>query len=332
MTTPEPSEKPDAGAEETSLPPGGLSEDEWEELLDLIDEGKCTPIIGAGASSPTIPLADELAGEWSKKYKYPLTDTWNLAGVAQYLAFKRYTAFPKMAIQQEIKNRGAPDFNAANSPHGMLADLELPIYVTTNYDDFMAQAIRTRGNAPEVDYFRWHNYDRTVGNWPDRAEPWEPTDKQPLVYHLHGHKDHLEYLVLTEEDYLNFLLRISEPTDPRGQETPQTSLLPPPVVKALASNALLFVGYSVKDWTFRILFRGIAEAIKRRMEMPNISIQLPPKDVAPGKRDEAREHLRRLLSMSQGLRTEDVGVYWGKAEEFTAELIMRREKRRSDGR
>jgi hypothetical protein len=133
-------------------------------------------------------------------------------------------------------------------------------------------------------------------------------------------------MVLTDEDYLRFLLRISEPTDTRGRQ--RTSLLPPPVLKALASNALLFVGYSLKDWTFRILIRGLAEAIKANVGMPSISIQLPPKDVVPGRQAEAREHLQGLLGV---LRGEDVKVYWGEASQFTAELIKCRAERRANG-
>ena len=35
----------------------------------------------------------------------------------------------------------SPDFRAPSEPHAVLADLPLPIYMTTNYDDFMVKAL-----------------------------------------------------------------------------------------------------------------------------------------------------------------------------------------------
>ena len=299
------------------VPRDGLSRDRWEVLADLVDSKQCTPIIGAGASEPTIPLAGQLGAKWAEQFGYPLTNSWNLSAVAQFMA-NRYDQFPKDEMQREIRASGEPDFSLPDNPHGMLADLELPVYVTTNYDDFMAAAIRSRGRDPQVEYCRWHGYDAAIGRSTDT--PLVETIGRPLVYHLHGHVDSPRYMVLTEEDYLRFLLRMSEPTDSRQRET--SPLLSPPVLEALAGNALLFVGYSLADWNFRLLLRGLTEMIGANFGMPCISIQLAPQEVVAGRSEEAKAYIRKHLGRM--LRAE-VDVYWGSAAQFASDFRTQRQ-------
>ena len=75
--------------------PSGLTDDDWETLLQRIHDKECTPFIGAGACTETLPLASELAREWAAKYDYPLADATNLARVAQFLAVEKDPMFPK---------------------------------------------------------------------------------------------------------------------------------------------------------------------------------------------------------------------------------------------
>ena len=48
------------------------------------------------------------------------------------------------------KKRKVPDFSLPeyqNTVYAMLADLNLPIYVTTNYDHFMESALESKGEG-----------------------------------------------------------------------------------------------------------------------------------------------------------------------------------------
>ncbi len=76
---------------------------------------------------------------------------------------------------------------------------------------------------------------------------FNPDSTRPIVYHLHGHRSVPESLVLTEDDYIDFLVRISG----------DSALLPPIIQSSLTNKMLLFVGYSLADWTFRVIFRGL---------------------------------------------------------------------------
>jgi hypothetical protein len=120
---------------------GAIEEKDWDDLLMLIRMEKCTPFIGAGTSYPYLPLGGKVANDWSDKYKYPLIkDSSDLAKVSQFMAIDRYPMFPKHIIVQEFKDKDHPDFSREDNPHGILADLNLPIYITTNYDNFMFDA------------------------------------------------------------------------------------------------------------------------------------------------------------------------------------------------
>jgi hypothetical protein len=97
-------------------------------------------------------------------------------------------------------------------------------------------------------------------------------------------------------------------------------LLHSTVRMALAANTVLFIGYSLSDWTFRVLFRGLVDAIKARFGQPAVSIQLPPGDVQPGCEDAAREYLEKFLGKLHNI---DVRFYWGDAQSFAMQLHER---------
>ena len=65
--------------------------------------------------------------------------------------------------------------------------------------------------------------------------------------------------MLTEDDYFDFLIGVTANKD----------LIPKPVRRALADSALLFLGFQLDDWDFRVLFRSIAgqEGARRRQSV-----------------------------------------------------------------
>ena len=65
--------------------------------------------------------------------------------------------YPKELICAELATAGPPDFGAEDEPHAVLAELPLPIYITTNYDDFMAAALRRAGKEPRREICRWNS-------------------------------------------------------------------------------------------------------------------------------------------------------------------------------
>lgn len=293
-----------------------LRDEEWNDLLTLAHEGNCTPIIGAGASAGILPLGAELAEQLADNFNYPLKDKYDLSRVSQYLAIQRYDMFPKDQIRRSFQDKPHPDYSQKNEIHGVLADLQLPIYITTNYDNFMVKAIESRNRLVKREYCRWNNYPEVIGEQSVFETDYKPDTAQPLVYHLHGHYDLPQSMVLTEDDYLDFLIKISE----------NTQFLPSPILRALAGTSLLFVGYSLSDWNFRVLLRGITKTLGRSTGFPSIAIQLPPGRLSPEDQGRAEEYLEKYLETIHLIK---LRVYWGNVKDFAYELRDRWENFKS---
>ncbi len=289
--------------------PNTLGDNDWDLLLRRIEEGKCTPFLGAGACYGALPLGGDVAQEWAKEKGYPLEDAYDLARVAQFLAVTEDPMSPKERIRKRFKNVAPPDFSAADEPHGILADLPLPVYMTTNYDDFMIQALKSRNKKPRQELCRWN---KVVEKEPSVFDPpavFEPDLTNPVVFHLHGHNGVPESLVLTEDDYLDFLVSISKDQD----------LLPTRIQRALTGASLLFLGYRIADWDFRVIFRSIVGYLERSISRAHVSVQLVPvgKQATEEQKAKAQNYLDRYFGELK------IRVYWGTCREFAAELRQR---------
>ena len=192
------------------MPTQKLDDRDWRTLLRRIKDGKCTPFLGAGVSHPPLPLGSEIAEEWATKHQYPLDDRWDLARVAQYVAIKLGDQLiPKEDIADVIRNVKAPDFSNGDEPVSVLAQLPLPVYITTNYDDFMYSALKAKAKDPKRALCRWNTMLQGEESVFESGSGYDPTPANPVVFHLHGHYETEESLVLTEDDYLNFLVNVS---------------------------------------------------------------------------------------------------------------------------
>jgi hypothetical protein len=235
-----------------------LKETEWEDLLYAIQEKKCTPFIGAGACFPWLPLGKDVAKQWSEKYNYPLSDSTQLSRVAQFVAIDNDNyVYPKKIIGREISKIKPPNFaleKYKDTPYSILADLNLPIYITTNYDHFMESSLKSKGKAPSSEFCRWNNYAIAAGiESVFDDQKYMPSISNPLVYHLHGTMNIPQSMVLTESDYIDFMININKDNN--------TYILPPKIRQTLADTTILFIGYSLEDINFRIIFRGMIDLL-----------------------------------------------------------------------
>jgi len=290
--------------------PRSLQEKDWTLLKTRIREGNCTPFLGAGACYGTLPLGATIAQEWAEEHGYPLDDSADLIRVSQFVAVEMEDSmFPKEEISRRFRNIAPPDFRSPGEPHSFMAGLPLPVYITTNYDDFMVRALRERGKRPEREICRWNSRLYGIPSVFDRPG-YEPSEKTPLVFHLHGHAGIPESLVLTEDDYLDFLIAISKK---------ENKLLPPRIQEAMAGASLLFIGYRIADWNFRVLFRSIVSYLEGAIQRKHVSVQILPLG------DKATNHkkLKALAYLDKYYGELKTRVYWGTTLEFMAELKER---------
>lgn len=295
--------------------PDGWDDRDWEGLLLAIRHKECTPFLGAGACAGVLPLGRKIASDWAGEYDYPFQDTENLVRVSQYVAIEAGPKTPKYRIIEKFTGKGPPDFNNPNEPHRVVADLRLPIYITTNYDDFMMKALERDfpKRRPVREVCKWYLARRRQKLTLDVSH--QPTPDDPLVFHLHGTLENVDSMVLTEDDYLDFLMYISE----------EQQLIPPRIEQAFSDSSLLFMGYSLEDMNFKVLFRKLASYMQRNETARHVSVQLAPKQNESTedqikRAGRQREYLRRHFDLQK------VKVYWGTCEEFAADLRARWEK------
>lgn len=157
-----------------------LDENKWKSLVNRIRQGLCTPFLGAGVhDTRTLPLGKTIALKWAEERRYPLKDTEDLTRVSQYLAI---TDLDPMECKDELCRRWftdvpLPDFNDPKSALGLLSELPLPLYITTNYDSLLYKALRSRNKNPSREFCRWNDHPqmRSHGSvWTDN-EGYRPT-------------------------------------------------------------------------------------------------------------------------------------------------------------
>jgi hypothetical protein len=119
------------------------------------------------------------------------------------------------------------------------------------------------GKRPEERYAFWKR-----GLTPPEPYDKEPTVGAPLVYHMLGHFREPDSLVLTQDDHFDYLIGASR----------NKALVPNVVGHALTGSSLLFLGFQLTDWSFRVLFRLIMsqEGAALRKRFPHAAVQVDP--------------------------------------------------------
>jgi hypothetical protein len=311
--------------------------DKWDALLNNIAQGRCTPIFGSGLVEPLLGSSREIAWRWSEAHRYPMAphNREDLPQVAQYLAVNQDPAFPRdelgRYLRRELLRRFADELpESARSapldellaqvearhwqtdpaaPHRVLASLPCPIYVTTSPDTLMVRALAAAGKDPQVGVFSWQGEEEPPESIFAREPQYRPDVKRPLVYQLFGRLKQSDSIVLTEDDHFDYLIGV----------TSNKEGIPSVVRRALADTALLFVGFRMEDWNFRVLFRSIMsqQGGNRRRRYAHVAVQIDPEAGRIQEPELARRYLERYF---QGA---DISIYWGSAEVFMKELQSR---------
>jgi hypothetical protein len=303
-------------------------------LLANIHSGKCTPILGPGLIEPLLGARREIAQRWAETFRFPMYSHQreDLPQVAQYLAVDQDPTFPRYKLVDYVKgemlrrysdvldgdSREASLVDMITSvgknwwekdptePHYILAQLPIPIYITTVFNNLLADALKENGKEPIVEFCRWNEDLSTLDSIYDRNPDYRPSIESPLVYHLFGHLKEPESIVLTENDYFDYLI-----------ETSKNKLLIPKVVsRALSDTALLFLGFQMDDWNFRVLFRSVMrpEGRMRRQKYAHVAVQLDPEEDRIIEPEGARQFLEQYFQKA------DLNIYWGRPSDFMRDL------------
>lgn len=303
----------------------------WSGLLRMIQQGKCIPIVGPRVRGRLTADPEQIAQTWAAEHEYPFSDKNNLTRVAQYMASSMGADFPRYELLDVLKRsfrerlpeevRPSESYETLtelveavewkdlvaddpNEIHKVLASLNLPLYLTINYDNFLTQALAAQGKRPVREICQWNDMlDGLPSSFEDDPS-YTPTEQEPLVYHLFGNDQEVDSLALAEDDYLDFLVQISA----------EMERIPSYVWAALTNNTLMFLGFSLRDWGFRVILRGLVATRQRRRRIRHVGVQLEPSDIDKDGIEAAQSFLQQYFQEAE------INVYSGSMEQFMAEL------------
>lgn len=228
-----------------------------DHIVKAVNDSQCILFLGAMASAPSPPGCPfqydkgppgggELSKRLAVKCKYLADDTWNLARVS--LFFEHQEELSRQLLVRAIADEVGVTTLEPSPALRMLAALPFPITVTTNYDHLFEKALRDTvlKNGTRKDPIL-RVYDPRENQPPDDV-PLAPKADRPILLKLHGDIDQPESIVVTEEDYIRFIQKM---TDDNLH----------PIHKKIRANMMewpmLFIGYSLRDYNLRLLFRTL---------------------------------------------------------------------------
>jgi hypothetical protein len=264
------------------------------------------------SDEPTLKMnvSNVLSMAWASETIYPLTESHDFPHVAQYVRSKsrssmdakeEFNSFLKNALLSYASQVGADpnritelregisEYSFADlavqelgllnfgpgctDPLSIMAGLPLPIYITTCYHDILERALRAMGKEPITQICFWSGPITSLLDQHKPLDTFDPSPQKPLVYHLYGLDHYPLTMVLSEDDFLDFLVEV---TVDRGTSR---SIIPAYLQSALSVSWLMLLGYRLPDWDFRTLFRGlIYSREKKNAAFLNTIIQLSLSD------------------------------------------------------
>ncbi len=303
-------------------------------------EGGCTPLLGPGMLEPYVGRLQDIASYWADQQGFPLAhhETEQLARITQFIDVKvehrwLHNELERHLCHQLVKRHGprisdgvrremetdpflgdglleaakARGKEGALNAHEVLAGLNLPLYLCTTPDNLLSDTLKAQGKEPLVDICRWnedlvHDRDPVFEPLGDHR----PTPEQPVVFHLFGNLDDPQSLVLSEDDHFDFLTGFFRYKDH----------IPGVVRAAMATTALMFVGFRLDDWSFRVLFRAIMnqEGLTMSDRLSHIAAQIEPEEGRLIDPEGTRKFLSKLMGGA------NISLYWGDVEVFLDDL------------
>jgi hypothetical protein len=297
-------------------------------VVKEIEVGSFTPIIGWGLAEKVYGTKSDLSARLATERKVPFQPhrRSELALVSQYLKLAPGGTTPLDALKERMRREVLDRFDGRLQgdvsklstvlrqagailreneldPYRIVAQLPATVFINSCQDGLLEEALKAAGKKPIVRSTQWRLAPGTSA-----AEVLNPSVEAPLILHVFGHFAEPDSLVLGEDDYLDYLMGVAQ----------NQSLVSNAVKNALTNKALMFLGFNLTDWSFRVLFRIVlrlmAGAQVRQEGKPNVAVQVEPDSSLFSGPEEAKDFLQRFYGPS------NIESYWGTSEDFLTEL------------
>jgi len=290
-----------------------VKERHWNNLVGALRHGQCVLMLGpeipvtVSSANPKTASQDntssentsliealrrQLARELEEDNRCPCGNT--LAALAQQ--YEDTEGFGPTTLRATAERVLRSRAYGPSAVHDKLASLPISLILTTCHDALMTQALKAAGKTPITQ--RYHLRGDKRDN-PEFVLPGSPSS--PVVFHLFGDAEEPSSLVLSENDVLDFLIKVVSERPP----------LPNSLLRALkrVGQSFLFVGFGIRQWDLRILLKVLLRALELSRGGPAIAAE-PLGGLLQADRDEM------ILFYQRGTRVEleddDVGAFLSK--------------------
>jgi len=256
-------------------------------ISKLLRKGRVVPFLGAGASmigrppnvawdgnAPAfLPSGLELSHFLADQAEFPSKDAHDrgdLARVASYFA----TVLGRPILREWLREALLAGAYHGGGLHDFLAsEVTGPlVIVVTNYDTLLEQAFQAAGRAFDLVIYPADSKDiaNAVLWWEHGREAPTPVspneldidlERTTVIFKMHGtvatQSDEWDNFVITEEDYVEFLSRLTFNT-----------AIPSIFYPYFRERSFLFLGYGLRDWNLRVLLKNLSKHLAgdRRVE------------------------------------------------------------------
>lgn len=267
----------------------GSGDEQHRTVASKIARGRVVPVLGPNVNPGQwsdacefLPNARDLAEYLANEYEYDASDRERLAAVAEYVHLCEGPAQLSSTLSDVLGSNAPSDVHRflARVPSATAKAKGEPRYqliVTTNYDDALERAFDEvnepydlavyMASGAHAGRFLHVPYDSDEGvpvvdvkgysDFP--IDPLNDEIDRTVIVKVHGAlrawpiegtadvvRLPSEDLVLTEDNYINFL-----------STSPVEDVVPSAIFNKLMRGHILFLGYSVRDWSLRVLLHRI---------------------------------------------------------------------------
>src|SRR5260370_4687239 len=206
--------------------------------------------------------------------EYPNESENNLQRVAQHFELK----FSRSSLIDNLRS-----FIKPGQPSPLiraLARLPFSVIININYDDLFERALSQEGKNPQLILYSPEQHTKT-------PNARESSLQEPVVLKLFGSIEQPQSIVITEEELIQFFLRMNDsmPYNP----------IPTEIQYNLTRFTSLHMGYSLRDFNLRLLFKSLRWKLDASMVPPTYMIDAYPHQLL----SEIWQNQRRFVSFIQ---------------------------------
>jgi CHAT domain/SIR2-like domain len=316
----------------------------WSTLLKHIHAGDGMALIGSGLLEPYVGPQVEIARRLAHKYNMTEQDCRadDLTWVAQYISAITSPVIFERDLRSEYVGQLLREYGGVIpslldgqtrdsllnndqihkqlpmmlnkvheyrckryllEPYRALASVPFKAYLTTNADSLLEKELIRSKRSPTL--WQGGKIEKPRVKFKDVKQP----QMHPLLAYLYGTFEEEDSLVVTEQDYFDQLTNAAQ----------MKSNLAGEINTLIVKSALVFVGFRLHEWDFRILFRRLKlpEGWKKHENYAHVAVQIDPGNMAAFRNaTELKYYLKQCF-------TSQLDIFEGSVEQFVAELTQR---------